>query len=247
VRTGNQFEAFRSADGTNWTSMGVQTIAMAQAVDAGIAVTSHNALQATTASVDQLTIGSPTNQPPIVSLTAPAQGAQFIAPANIVVSASASDPEGQLTRVDFFANSTNIGTVTAAPFTITWPSVPAGTYTLTAVATDALGLSTTSSPVTITVTQTIAPPRFAVFQASADHATLVTSYRLDVFTNGADPATATPIASSDLGKPTPDASGTITVDRAAFFAALAPGTYEATISAVGLDGESRSNVATFTR
>ena len=60
------------------------------------------------------------------------------------------------------------------------------------------------------------------FQASIDHATLVTNYVLDVFASGADPNVAPPLASSDLAKPTPSATGEITVDRAAFFSALAP-------------------------
>jgi hypothetical protein len=90
-------------------------------------------------------------------------------------------------------------------------------------------------------------PRLVVFHASADDATLVTSYRFDVFANGANPSTATPIASSDLGKPTPDANGDDTVDRSAFFTALAPGTYVATVSAIGGGGTGRSAPVTFTR
>jgi len=85
------------------------------------------------------------------------------------------------------------------------------------------------------------------FHESNDNDTLVTSYRLDVFANGANPATATPIASSNLGKPTPDAAGDISVDRLAFFTALAPGTYIATVSAVGSGGENRSAPTTFIR
>ncbi len=80
-----------------------------------------------------------------------------------------------------------------------------------------------------------------------DHATLVTSYELRIFASGADPNTATPIATSDLGKPAPDASGDITVDRAAFFSALAPGNYIAAISAIGTGGTTTSTGVSFTR
>ena len=59
--------------------------------------------------------------------------------------------------------------------------------------------------------------------------------------------TATPVASSNLGKPEPAASGDITADRAAFFAGLAPGTYQATVSAVNASGSSRCPAVTFTR
>ena len=76
---------------------------------------------------------------------------------------------------------------------------------------------------------------------------MVTSYRLDVFAAGANPATATPVATSDLGKPTPATNGDITVDRGTFFNALAAGNYVATVSSVGSAGTSRSTSVTFTR
>ena len=51
----------------------------------------------------------------------------------------------------------------------------------------------------------------------------------------------------DLGKPAPDAAGTITVDRASFFSALAAGNYQATVTAVGPFGQTRSGSVTFAR
>ena len=221
---------------------------MADAVYVGLAVTSRSTTQTTTAVIDQLTITQPgLPQPPTVALTAPSPGSQFTAPTDIVVSANAADPQNQLVRVEFYSNGTRIASLTTAPFTMTWPAVPAGTYSLTAVAFDAAGLSTTSAPVTITVAAVGSPPRFAIFQASADDATLVTSYRLDIFNVGDDPNTALPLASSDLGKPAPDGSGVISADCTAFLAALAPGTYEATVSAVDGAGEGRSSPITFAR
>jgi RHS repeat-associated protein len=53
--------------------------------------------------------------------------------------------------VAFFANGNPIGTDTASPFTIDWANVPAGAYSLTAVASDNEGLRTTSAAVPITV------------------------------------------------------------------------------------------------
>ena len=46
------------------------------------------------------------DQPPSVSLTGPANGVVYSAPANIYLSASASDSDGTVTRVDFYANGT---------------------------------------------------------------------------------------------------------------------------------------------
>jgi predicted phage tail protein len=224
-----------------WTSAPAGTFALtAVAVDA--------AGNRTTSAPVSVTVNATTNKPPTVSLTAPAAGATFTAPATISLAATASDPENQLARVEFYRSGTLISSDTAAPYTATWSSAPGGTYSLTAVAVDAAGNRTTSAAVSITVNAAAAAaPRLVVFHASADHATLVTSYRFDVFANGANPSTATPIASSDLGKPTPDANGDITVDRSSFFTALAPGTYVATVSAVGAGGIGRSAPATFTR
>jgi hypothetical protein len=85
------------------------------------------------------------------------------------------------------------------------------------------------------------------FTASVDHALQVTSYLLEVFHSGTDPATATPVATSNLLKPVPDANREVRVDRSVFFAALAPGTYLAAIKAIGPAGFTRSATVPFTR
>lgn len=189
---------------------------------------------------------NPPNQPPTVSITSPSSGATFPAGSTVTVAANASDPEGRMGRVDFYSGTTLLASDTTAPYSVAWGAVPAGSFVLTAVAVDLDGGQTTSAPVSITVTPT-SSSWVVVFTASVDHNTTVTSYRLEVFANGADPNTATPVATSDLGKPTPNASNEIPVDRTAFFTALAPGTYLATVSAVGTGGSSRSAPVSFTR
>jgi hypothetical protein len=93
----------------------------------------------------------PSNQPPTVSLTSPANGASFTAPARIPLAATAADPDGSVARVEFFNGATKLSEDTSAPYTGQWNTGAAGTYTLTARATDNSGATTTSSPVTITV------------------------------------------------------------------------------------------------
>jgi hypothetical protein len=253
VRRGTTFQAFRSADGRTWTSMGTDTIAMNATVYVGIAVTSHNATTMTTVRADNFRAiaAATTNLPPTVSVTSPADAATFTAPATIAMTASASDPEGRLARVEFFANGASIGSDTTSPFGASMSAVPAGTYALTAVAHDADGASGSSAPRSVTVaTGDPAPPaapRLVAFTASADHATSVTSYLLEVFASSANPATATPVAASDLGKPSPGTSGEISVDRSAFFSALPVGSYMATVTAIGPGGRTRSAAVTFTR
>lgn len=98
---------------------------------------------------------APTPGPPIVSLTSPAGGSSYQAPATITLSASASSTGGSITSVGFYAGATLIATDTAAPYTFAWSSVPAGSYSLTAVATNNAGATATSTPIVVTVT---APP-----------------------------------------------------------------------------------------
>jgi regulation of enolase protein 1 (concanavalin A-like superfamily) len=201
----------------------------------------------TTSGAVPITMQSASNQAPTVSLSSPTSGAQFTAPATINLAANASDPENQLARVEFRSGTTVLATVTAAPFTWSWNNVAAGTYSLTAKAYDTAGAVATSAAVTVTVAAATSSPRLVVFTASADHATNVTSYRLSVFAANANPATATPIATSDLGKPTPAANNEITVDRATFFAALPVGNYLATVTAIGPGGQTQSASVAFSR
>jgi galactose oxidase-like protein/Big-like domain-containing protein len=98
------------------------------------------------------------NSPPTVTLTQPADGASFTAPATIGLSATASDTDGTVTKVEFFNGVTKLGEDTTAPFGFTWSGVGAGSYTLTARATDDLGATATSAPSRITVGTTNVPP-----------------------------------------------------------------------------------------
>ena len=97
-------------------------------------------------------IYDPTLQPPTVSLGSPSDGAAFTSPAVITLAATAGGSFATVTNVEFFSGATKIGQDTSSPFSLGWPNVPVGSYTLTAKATDEAGLSRTSAPVTITVT-----------------------------------------------------------------------------------------------
>jgi len=96
--------------------------------------------------------GGTTNNNPTVSITAPASGATFTAPASVSISANASDSDGTITKVAFYNGGTLLTEDASSPYAYTWNSVGAGSYTLTAVATDNAGGTTTSAAVTISVT-----------------------------------------------------------------------------------------------
>jgi regulation of enolase protein 1 (concanavalin A-like superfamily)/phosphatidylserine/phosphatidylglycerophosphate/cardiolipin synthase-like enzyme len=157
TRTGSVISAYRSDDGSNWTLVGSDTIPMASTVLAGLAVSAHNNSALASATFDNVSVtpagsGPAANVPPSVSLTSPGPGSSFTAPASITLTASAADTDGTVAKVDFYVGGTLLQTDTTSPYSITWSNVAAGSYTLTARATDNAGAVTTSSSVNIQVT-----------------------------------------------------------------------------------------------
>jgi probable HAF family extracellular repeat protein len=111
--------------------------------------------------------------PPAVAITSPLSGAILVAPANIPITATASDTDGIVTQVEFFQGTTSLGVKTAAPYSLTWNNISAGTYALTARAADNFGVIATSAVVNITVdiapTVTITnPPNNSVYTPPAE-------------------------------------------------------------------------------
>jgi hypothetical protein len=104
-----------------------------------------------TGAVTKIPRFDPADIPPAVRLTSPTATSSFTAPASIAVAVDAIDVDGTIQKVEVFAGETSLGVTTSAPYAIAWEGVAAGTYTLTAVATDNDGATTRSSPVTITV------------------------------------------------------------------------------------------------
>jgi hypothetical protein len=105
----------------------------------------------TTSAASRITVVNNTNSPPTVSISSPADGAVFAWKPTITVTATASDPDGNVTKVEFRDGTTVLGQDTTAPYSFTWRNVPQGTHVLTARATDNAGAVTTSGPVSITV------------------------------------------------------------------------------------------------
>jgi RHS repeat-associated protein len=74
----------------------------------------------------------------------------------VTLTAAATVTGGTIAKVDFYQGATLIGTASAAPYSFTWSNVPQGSYTLTAVATNNAGQSTTSAAIAITVKSAVA-------------------------------------------------------------------------------------------
>ncbi len=85
------------------------------------------------------------NQPPLVSFTSPANNASFLAPSAITLTADASDADGSVAKVEFFADGAKLGEATNSPYSLSWTGVPLGWHTLRAVATDNEGGSASTS------------------------------------------------------------------------------------------------------
>jgi len=100
--------------------------------------------------------------PPTVSITSPAANTVFTSvPASVTITATAADPDGTVSKVEFFQGTTKLGEDTTSPYSFTWNNVQTGSYTLTVRAWDADGCATTSSAVAITAQSCTSTDLFA--------------------------------------------------------------------------------------
>ncbi|HEY0549179.1 MAG TPA: Ig-like domain-containing protein, partial [Verrucomicrobiae bacterium] len=99
-----------------------------------------------------LVVVAQANLPPTVSISNPANGAAFRAPASFPISALANDSDGSVASVQFFVNGNSIGSSSGPDFSVNASGLAAGTYSLTAIATDNRGATGSAQPVSITVT-----------------------------------------------------------------------------------------------
>ncbi|HRE82027.1 MAG TPA: Ig-like domain-containing protein [Opitutaceae bacterium] len=90
--------------------------------------------------------------PPRVSLTSPTHGSTITMGGSVTLTADASDADGTIASVQFYANGSTIGTPDlTAPYTVTFVPPSEGIYRFTALATDSSSQSTVSTERTILV------------------------------------------------------------------------------------------------
>lgn len=93
---------------------------------------------------------NPINRPPIITLAAPiasngnSQGS---------ITATASDADGSISRVEFYVNGNLFYTQASAPYTLSWSDAPNGVYSVNAKAYDNADGSTTSNTQTVTISR----------------------------------------------------------------------------------------------
>ncbi|PKN03404.1 hypothetical protein CVU75_02395 [Candidatus Dependentiae bacterium HGW-Dependentiae-1] len=93
-------------------------------------------------------IGQVIDNPPVVSISSPANGATLIV-GTTSITANASDDKG-VAKVDFYVNNNLVATDSAAPYSYSWTPA-AGSYTIKAMATDTAGQTATSAQISVTV------------------------------------------------------------------------------------------------
>jgi Bacterial Ig domain/Phosphoesterase family/Cadherin-like domain len=141
--------------------------------------------------------------PPTVALTNPASASSFPAPATILLSASAASTDGTITNVAFYAGTTLLANIATSPYIYTWANVTAGSYALTALAADSHGLTSTSSVVSITVTNGFGLPVVTI-TSPANNASFAPGSNVSIAANaGEDGGTITNVEfyanGTDLG------------------------------------------------
>jgi Calcineurin-like phosphoesterase/Bacterial Ig domain/Purple acid Phosphatase, N-terminal domain len=140
-------------DGTNWH--GFYSLTWSNVMEGSYAlqaVATDDAGVRGYSAIIHITVTSPRNdQPPMVSIIEPAEGATVRGPGNVPLRVYAFDNDGYVTRVEFFSSGVKIGQATVAPFNFIWEQVAVGTYTVTAVATDDKAVTNSSPPVSFSV------------------------------------------------------------------------------------------------
>lgn len=86
--------------------------------------------------LDNLSIAVPIGQTPVATLTAPANGSVWYLGDTINLTATASDSDGSVTKVEFYQDAIKLGEDTTNPYEYAWTGFAAGDYSLTARATD---------------------------------------------------------------------------------------------------------------
>jgi hypothetical protein len=157
-----------------------------------------------------------------------------------VLTAAASDKDGTVAKVDFYAGTTIIGSDTTSPYAAIWAGAPEGSHSVMAVAYDDRGGMTVSGSRDVLVTGSQLPTT-AIFTPASNHDT-VDRYVLEIFIVGSDPSMDQPVATLDMGRPGVVDSECAVDVRATIFS-LVRGSYVARVSASSADGTYSSDLS----
>ena len=185
------------------------------------------------------------NQAPSVSFSAPANNATFEVGQEVTLTASASDPDSNLDRVNFLINGDFFKSVNQRPFTNSFTPTETGTYRITARAIDKEGL-TTDALVTITVNNPTPPNREpeVSFSSPANNGTFEVGQEITLSASATDP-------DSNLDRVNFLINGEFfkSVNQRPFtnsFTPTEPGTYRITARAIDKEGLTADTQVTIT-
>jgi endo-1,3(4)-beta-glucanase len=91
------------------------------------------------------------NSNPTVTLSSPTENQSFAQGTDIVISASASDLDGTISKVEFYDGDTKLGEDTTSPYKYTWTDANVGAHEIKAIVTDNNSGQGTSQTVNISV------------------------------------------------------------------------------------------------
>jgi uncharacterized repeat protein (TIGR02059 family) len=91
------------------------------------------------------------NQAPAIAITSPLHCDSFDTPVTITLTAEASDPDGSVTRVEYYMGEVLLGESYTPPYPYSFQSDTAGIFQIKAVAYDNLNASTFSVPIVISI------------------------------------------------------------------------------------------------
>ncbi|MFJ1653586.1 glycoside hydrolase family 48 protein [Streptomyces sp. NPDC088337] len=230
------------------------TVAAGAAVNTGAQFSYSGTNAAPTSFAVNGTTCAGAHQPPVAVLTSPAPGAVYTQGAAVPLAATAAAADkASITKVEFYDDTTLLGTATTAPYTLSVSNLTAGSHSLVAKAYDSLGASAASTPVGITVASgpavVVSPTQLGVQQgktgtfdvklsnqpsANVAVSTTRTSGNTGLSVTGGSSLTFTPSNWNTAQKVTitADSSGT----GSAVFTASATGYTKATVTVTELAG-----------
>jgi RHS repeat-associated protein len=126
----------------------------------------------------------PPNVAPTISLTSPGNGQSFTTGNAVTLSATASDSDGSIARVEFYVDGSKVGQDISSPYSLSWTST-AGSHSVYARAVDNAGAATNSGTASITVTNANVPPTVSLTSPTSGQ-TFATGAAVTLSANASD-------------------------------------------------------------
>jgi hypothetical protein len=176
------------------------------------------------------------NRPPTIAMVNPADQSSFTEGDQITLLANAHDPDGAISKVEFYDGGVLIGTITAAPYSMK-RSFSVGIHSVTAKVTDDGNAAVMSNPVAFTILSKNQLPSVSIVTPAAG-SVFLTNQPVSVLATAFDPDG--PVAQVQFAL-NGTVQATTVADFATTFTNLAPGKY--LLSAIAFDNRGGSSTS----